>query len=126
ARDAAGRTAELLLEHRLFRGLATGEPIDPRWLEPRYPPYWHYDVGQALLVLSRMGRIADPRAAEALDVLASQQRSDGSWHSRHAWWRPPGGSGSNVEVVDWTRRGPSPMLTLNALRVLRAAGRLEL
>jgi hypothetical protein len=37
-----------------------------------------------------------------------------------------GGAGSNVEVVDWGRRGPSEMITLNALRILRAAGRLTI
>jgi hypothetical protein len=38
--------------------------------------------------------------------------------------RPPGtraGSGP-VEVVDWGRSGSNEMLTLNALRVLHAAG----
>jgi hypothetical protein len=28
-----------------------------------------------------------------------------------------------AEVVDWGRSGPNEMLTLNALRVLKAAGR---
>jgi hypothetical protein len=32
---------------------------------------------------------------------------------------------SNVEVVDWGRNGPNEMLTLNALRVLKSAGRLK-
>jgi hypothetical protein len=60
ARRAAGRAAELLLEHRLFRSLRTGEVIDRRWLALHYPPYWRYDVLQALLVLSRMGLAGDP------------------------------------------------------------------
>src|SRR5262249_37413302 len=50
ARDAAGRAAELLLEHRLFRGLAADQGINRASLVPRYPPYWHYDILQALLV----------------------------------------------------------------------------
>jgi hypothetical protein len=29
-----------------------------------------------------------------------------------------------VEVVDWGRNGPNEMITLNALRVLKLAGRL--
>jgi hypothetical protein len=32
---------------------------------------------------------------------------------------------SNVEVVDWRREGPNPMITLNAVRVLKAAGRAD-
>jgi hypothetical protein len=124
ARDAARRGAQLFLEHRLFRSLRTGEIVNPAWLVPHYPPYWHYDVPQALLILSRLGKVGDPRAAEALDVLSGLQRADGYWHSGPSWWRPPGRSGSNVEVVDWGRRGPSEMITLNALRTLRSAGRV--
>jgi hypothetical protein len=123
-KESADRVAELFLEHRLFRALQTGDPIDPGWLVAHYPPYWHYDVLQALLILSRMGWLADPRAADALDVLVGSRRGDGYWHAGAAWWRAPGSSGSNVEVVDWGRRGPNEMITLNALRVLVAAGRL--
>jgi hypothetical protein len=54
ARAAALRTAELFLHHRLFRSLATGAVIRREWLTLHYPPYWHYDILQALLVLSRM------------------------------------------------------------------------
>jgi hypothetical protein len=42
-----------------------------------YPPYWHYDILQALLVLSRMRLTGDPRCRDALAVLASRHRSDG-------------------------------------------------
>ena len=125
AKDSADRTAELFLEHNLFRALETWEPIHPGWLVAHYPPYWHYEVPQALLILSRMDKLDDPRAAEGLDLLESLRRADGLWHKGPAWWRRPGSSGSNVEVVDWGGRGPSEMNTLNALRILRAAARLE-
>ncbi len=125
AEQSAARTAELFLEHNLFRALETWEPIHAGWLVAHYPPYWHYEVPQALLILSRMGKLDDPRAAEGLDLLEGLRRADGLWHKGPAWWRKPGSSGSNVEVVDWGGRGPSEMSTLNALRILRAAGRLE-
>ena len=124
ARDASRRTAELFLEHGLFRSPRTGEVLKDEWLLPHYPPFWHYDVSQALLVLSRLGEVRDERASEALDLLVAGRRSDGCWHTARSWWRPPGSGGSNVEVVDWGRRRPSQMLTLNALRILLAAGRL--
>lgn len=122
AREAAVRAGELFLEHRVFRTLGTGEVIDKRWLQPSYPPYWHYDILQALLVLSRLGLIKDERAGDALDELESQRQPDGLWHTRLQWWRPAGGS-SAQEVVDWGRTGPNEMVTLNALRTLTAAGR---
>ena len=60
AKEAASRAAGLFLAHRLFRDLATGQVIHRAWLAPHYPPYWHYDILQALLVLSRMGKASDP------------------------------------------------------------------
>jgi hypothetical protein len=123
ATDAAGRTAELFLEHRLFRSLTTGQVINRTWLAPHYPPYWHYDILQALLVLSRMGRARDPRAGDALDELERRRLPDGRWRPGGCWWKPPA-SAATPEVVDWGRSGPNEMITLNALRILRAAGRL--
>jgi hypothetical protein len=123
ARDAARRTAELLLEHHLFRALQTGEVIKPAWLVPHYPPYWHYEAPQALLILSRMGLARDPRAAEAIDALLSRGRADGTWRAGTRWWRPPGRADANVEAVDWGPTVPHQMVTLNALRILQSAAR---
>ena len=123
ARDAADRTAELFLSHRLFRSVRTGEVIHEKWLVPHYPPFWHYDAWQALLVLARMDRLRDPRATEALDLVEERRNADGLWRAAATWWRAPGSEGGNVEVVDWGSRAPSPMVTLNALRILRAAAR---
>jgi len=118
AREASERAAELFLSHRLFRSLRGGDVIKPGWLDLNYPPFWHYDAAQALLVLSRMGLHRDPRAAEAREVLASRRRSDGMWSAVRTWWRPPGAKGSNVEAVDWGDHA-NEMVTLNALRVLQ-------
>ncbi len=125
ARAAAERAVEFFLRHHLFRSERSSEPIDPEWTKLHYPLYWHYDILQALLILSRFRPLDDPRMAEALDLLASKRRPDGRWLPEGYYWRPPGRSGSNVEVLDWGRRGPNVMITLNALRVLRAAGRWE-
>src|SRR5690242_1949296 len=39
ARAAAGRTAELFLQHRVFRRSGSGEPIHPQWMKLAYPSY---------------------------------------------------------------------------------------
>ena len=122
AREAAERTAELFLEHRLFRGLATGEPIRESFMTVHSPPYWHYDFFQALVVLARMGLAGDERAADGLDLLEERRLPDGRWRAGGRWWKAPGSKGGNVEVVDWGS-GPNELVTLHALRVLRAAGR---
>src|ERR687888_285390 len=100
---------------------ATGDVIHRGGLVPHYPPYWHYDVPQALLILSRMGLVGDPRASEGIGLLLSRRRYDGTWRAGPAWWRAPGRAGSNVGVVDW-RPISSELVTLNALRILAAAG----
>jgi hypothetical protein len=124
ARAAVDRTCELLLDHHVFLSHRTGKVGNPKWLDVRYPPYWRYDLVQGLLMLSRAGALPDPRADQALDLLRERQGSDGRWSliGRPMW------AGGKVypEAVQWERRGPSLMVTLNALRVLRAAGRLAL
>ena len=123
ATDAASRAAGLFLDHRLFRSLTTGQVIHRTWLAPHYPPYWHYDILQALLVLSRMDRAGDPRAGDALDELQRRRLPNGRWQPGGCWWKPAD-STVTPEAVDWGRSGPNEMITLNALRVLKAAGRL--
>jgi hypothetical protein len=124
SRRAAERTGELFLGHRLFRATATGEPIHASFLAFHWPAYWHYDVLRALVVLGRVGALGDSRAADALDLVEEQRLPDGRWRPGGYWWRRPGSAGSNVEVVDWGRRGPNEHVTLDALRVLVEAGRV--
>jgi len=125
ARESALRTAELVLSHRIFRSTQTGEVVHPSWVRLHYPPFWHYDVLAALSVLARMGRLQDPRCEDGMELVERRRLGDGRWRPGGYWWKPPGSSGSGVEVVDWGRGGPNEMITLNALRVLRAAGRLH-
>jgi hypothetical protein len=122
AREAAERAAELFLSHRVFRRGGSGDPIHRSWTVLHYPPYWHYDVLQALHLLARMGRAGDERAGDALDLLEQRRLPDSRWMAGGYWWLPPGSS-RGVEAVDWGRGAPNEMITLNALRVLRSAGR---
>jgi hypothetical protein len=121
SRAAADRGAELFLSHRLFRRGGTGQPIHSSWTKLHYPPYWHYDIGQALHLLSRTGHLRDPRAADALDLLEHRRRADGRWHASAAWRNAPGSSRA-PEAVEWGEEADR-MLTLNAMRALSAAGR---
>lgn len=125
AKAAADRTTELVLDHRVAWSRRGGEPVHPSWVQLHWPSYWHYDVLAGLRLLARTGRIRDERAAAALDLLESRRRPDGRWRAGGSWWKSPGKSGSNVEVVDWGRRGPSEMITLAALGLLQATGRLS-
>lgn len=126
AREAAERAVELFLQHRVFRRGGTGEPINSRWLAMPYPSYWHYDVLSALIVIARGDRCTDPRGSDAVALLEKKRRPDGRWNAQAQWWRT-GGSKKPPEVVDWGSAGePNLMVTLNALGVLAAAGRINL
>jgi hypothetical protein len=126
AREAAERTVELFLQHRVFRRGGTGKPINARWLTMPYPSYWHYDVLSALIVIARGERGTDLRASDALDLLEEKRRPDGRWNAQAQWWRTAD-SKKPPEVVDWGSAGePNLMVTLNAMRVLAAAGRVNL
>ena len=130
---SAERAAEFFLKHRLFRSEKTGKVINPNWLKLHYPLYWHYDILQALRILSLLGKLKDPRVEEALDILESKRLSDGKWRPGGYYWYPKERVRvmgkkriiSNSEVVNWGRNGPNRMITLNALRVLKSAGRLR-
>ena len=122
ARDAARRAAEMFLAKRLFRSPRTGE-ASAEAISPSLPAVLalRRASGTARALTARALR--DPRAEDALDEVEARRLPDGRWRPNGYWWLKPGSNGSNVEVVDWGRGGPSEMLTLNALRVLRAAGR---
>jgi hypothetical protein len=98
---AAQRAGELLLEHRLFRSTRTGAVIQPEWLEIHWPNYWHYDFFSGLRAAASLGRLDDPRAADALELLRSRRRPDGTWRtSGHKYWRRRGAP-DYQDAVDW-------------------------
>jgi hypothetical protein len=122
------KASEFFLQHSLFRSDHTGEIIHPAMVELHYPLYWHCDILQELTILSRAKKLDDPRTKEALDIIEKKRDPDGLWHADAYYWimkrtTKPKLPVSNVEVVDWGRRGANKMITLNALRVLNATGR---
>ncbi len=80
------------------------------------------------MILSRAGKLDDPRTREALELILAKRGPDGLWRPEAYHWtiprKPTKLKRSNIEVVDWGRRAPNRMITLNALRVLKAAARL--
>jgi len=116
AREAARKTSEFFLEHRLLRSHTTGDVGDVRWLDLHWPPYWAYDFAWGLTVLKRAGALPDSRADEAATLLREKQAHDGRWSTDRRWT-----NFSTRDPIAGPSRGPSELLTLNALRVLRSA-----
>ena len=122
AKDAAAKTAEFFLLHRVYKSHRTGAPAHPAVLNLRYPPYWHFDVLVGLVALERSVGLGDARTADALDYVESKRGPDGTWHVEGKWWKCPGSNGSGVEAVDWGETADK-LLTQRAKSVLDAAGR---
>jgi len=134
------KAAEFFLRHRLFRSCRTDEQRSPETFhgkvrrsihsvtELHYPLYWHYDILQALTILHRASKLGDQRTEEAINLVESKRGADGRWRPEGYYWSLrrktwPKLAVSNVEIVDWGRNEPNEFITLNALRVLKAAGR---
>jgi hypothetical protein len=127
---AASRAAEVFLTRRLAFRRATGELIHRDFARLHYPLYWHYDVLGGLVGMVEAGAIADPRCADALDLLERKRLPDGGWPAEQRYYRvvpdgpAPGGAGN--ERVDWggvAARRTNAWVTAQALVVLTAAGR---
>jgi hypothetical protein len=121
--DAAQKAGEFFLRHRLFRSEKTGKTINQEWLKLHYPLYWHYDILHGLRILMMLDVLKDKRCEETLDIIESKRRLDGTWHAEGYYWNKPGKKGANSDVVNWGRSGSNEWITLDALRVLKAAGR---
>jgi hypothetical protein len=126
ARRSARRAADVFLDRRLFRRRRDGRVIRPDFLRLHYPLYWHYDVLGGLKALAELGRIADPRCAEALDWVEQRELPRGGWPADRAFYRTRTDFHSGGEFVDWGPCHPAranPWVTTDALFVLREAGR---
>ena len=80
----------------------------------QYPLYWHCDILQELTILSRAGKLDDPRTKEALDIVEKKRGPDGLWDADNYYWSMRQTpltktklSVSNVEVVNWGERDPT-------------------
>ncbi len=127
AGEAAGRAAEIFLSRRLFRRRRDGLVMDEHFVRLHYPCYWHYDILFGLKVLAEAGFLADPRCADALDLLESKRLADGSFPAEETYARTSRPEVSGYSPVDWGgtgRRKANPFVTADALYVLRLAGRL--
>ena len=128
ARAAAERAAEVLLERRLFRRRRDGRVIRDEFTKLHYPLYWHYDILGGLKAMAELGAIGDERCTDALELLESKRLPDGGWPAEARYYRHSTEVKLGNDDVDWggTSTGHSNQwVTVDALGVLRAAGRLD-
>ncbi len=109
--NAAKKSIEFILQHKLFRSHRTGIIIDKKMLMLSYPSRWKYDILRVLDCFQFAGVDHDPRMQDALDILKEKRRNDGKWpvQAKHT-----GQTHFDMEKTG----GPSRWNTLRALRVL--------
>jgi len=121
-------SAEVFLKRRLFRRVTDGEVIDPHFLATHYPYYWHYNILFGLKVMAELGCISDPRCQEALDLVEAKKLPDGGFPAEMRYYTVTNRQTSNRSLVSWggtSTHKSNEWVTVEALRVLTAAGRVS-
>ncbi|HBG75009.1 MAG: hypothetical protein A2X25_07090 [Chloroflexi bacterium GWB2_49_20] len=129
ARGASQRAADNFLKRNLFLRQRDGEIMDKHFVRLHYPCYWRYDILFALKVMTEAGFISDPRCQPALDLLESRRLPDGGFPADEKYYHLSQPDISGYSPVSWgaiSKRKFNPYVTVEALAVLRAAGRLKL
>jgi len=124
--EVALRASEVFLKRKLFRRQSDDSVIKEDFVKLHYPCYWHYDVLFGLKVLGEMGLLGDPRCAEALDLLEGKRLPDGGFPAERRHYNVTTEPQNGGSLVDWggvSRRRMNPWVTIDALAVLRTAGR---
>jgi len=127
AKIAVERGSELLLARRLVFKLSDGTPISSDMMQLRYPRYWRYDLLGALKTMTELGKIQDLRCQDALDCLQSKQLTNGGFAAEHRVYSVTNRDVSGRSAVSWGSVGKTmnPWVTVEALAVLKAAGRWQ-
>ncbi len=108
---AMDRCRLFFLEHRLYRSHRTGEVAIAASTRFPFPPQWHFDVMRGLEHFAAAVAERDPRLGDAVELVRSRRRSDGTWPTYRGY---PGRQWLIMEEGRASRWN-----TLRALRVLR-------
>jgi hypothetical protein len=123
---ALDRAAEFLLQRRLLWRCRDGAPIRPSWGRDPLLIQWpirFYDVLSALVVMTELGRVRDPRCADALHHLAGKRLPLGGFPVEVRTARTVRAVASDGTFADWGPSGrtrANPFVTTDATWVLRA------
>ena len=115
-REARHEGEEYLLRRSLYRRLSTGDVVADWATRFVYPFRWFYSVLNAADYFRSAslqdGAPADPRMAEAIEIIRQARQPDGTWIQER---RHPGRVWFEIDVAGGEA---SPWLTFHALRVL--------
>ncbi|HMI94157.1 MAG TPA: hypothetical protein VK509_22450 [Polyangiales bacterium] len=126
ARAAVNEASDIFLTRHLYKRASDGRVIRAEFTKLHYPLYWHYDVLGALKVMAEVRLIGDRRCDEALDLLESKEHPGGGWGAESRYYSVSKAIELHADFVDWggaSKKRMNPWVTVDALSVLRQAGR---
>jgi hypothetical protein len=126
SREAAKRAAEIFLKRRMYKRQSDGKIMEESFTKLHYPPYWHYDILFGLKVMAEAGFIKDKRCEEALDLLESKRLKDRGFPAEARYYHTSKSHRTGLSLVNWggVSKRTNEFVTVDALSVLKAAGRL--
>lgn len=131
AEESAKRASEIFLKRKLFKKQNSDELMFNRINLIGIPATWHYDSFFGLKVMAESGFLNDPRCKDALDLLESKRLPDGGFPAEYRYYSLWDGKKekrtSGTSLVDWSpasKKQFNPFVTVDALYILKTAGRL--
>lgn len=131
AKESAKRASEIFLKRKLYKKQNSDEVMFNRIDKIGIPATWHYDFFFGLKVMAESGFITDSRCNDALDLLESKRLSDGGFPAEYRFYSLWDGKkekrASGTSLVDWSpvsKKLFNPFVTVDALHVLKVAGRI--
>lgn len=118
--------AEMLLERQVYLKRTNGRPLRPVFTKLSYPYPRLYDFMTGLHILTRSGHIQDLRCERALDLLSSKMIDGQGWPAERKLFSHARGKDDFTHAA-WEKETlgkASLFLTVDALEILNAAGRL--
>jgi len=70
---------EYVLSHKLFKRLSNGEPITKHILDLSFPPSYHLNLVDLLLLMKKTNLLQDPRVSDGINYIQSKRKSEDSW-----------------------------------------------
>ncbi len=129
AKKTAEKASEIFLKRKMFKRQKDGKIISDDFVRFHYPCFWHYDMLFGLKVMAEAGFISDKRCCDALDLLESKRLPDGGFPAEKKYYRVTEKKATGRSLVDWggtSKRHMNEFVTVDALYVLKTAGRLKL
>ncbi len=127
-REAIENCAEILLARHIYRGRSNAGSLRPTFekLTCPYPALYNFMAG--LHILARAGYVKDPRCSEALDLLEAKFIPDQGWAMERRVFHHSRARGNDFTSVYWEKETlgkANLLLTVDALEILKCAGRLS-